>query len=262
MKTLPAPGKFLILSLSIVILPLLADAKKKSHSTNFTHRKTEKRMIFSSRLAERRMIALEASEMYSEMQLKDSGLHEKALLYALLGYHRLLRRHLIRKTQVLSICDFSQSSASKRMYVIDVRNKRLLYRTYVAHGINSGREYANSFSNTPESYKSSLGFFITRNAYFGSNGLSLRIDGLEKGFNDRARQRAIVIHGAPYVSERILHKYGVMGTTFGCPAIPEEMASQVIPVLKNGTCFFVYYPSRRYLSRSRSTEQLVLADSQ
>jgi hypothetical protein len=251
MKTLPAPGKFLLLSLSIAILPMLADAKKKSHSINFSHRKTERRMIFSSRLAERRMIALEASEMYATMQLKDSGLHEKALLYALLGYHRLLKRHMIKKTQVLSICDFSQSSGSKRMYVIDVRNKRLLYRTYVAHGINSGREYASSFSNSPESYKSSLGFFVTRNAYFGSNGLSLRIDGLEKGFNDRARQRSIVIHGAPYVSERILHKYGVMGTTFGCPAIPEEMASQVIPVLKNGTCFFVYYPSRRYLSRSR-----------
>jgi hypothetical protein len=136
------------------------------------------------------------------------------------------------------------------MYVIDVRNRRLLYRTYVAHGINSGHEYACSFSNRPQSYKSSLGFFVTRNAYFGSNGLSLRIDGVERGINDKARQRNIVIHGAPYVSERILHKYGVMGTTFGCPAIPQEMASQVIPVLKNGTCFFVYYPSRRYLSGS------------
>ena len=251
MKQFPTPGKLFLLTLSIVILPILADASKKiSAKTNHLSHKAHRRTNFSFRMAERRMIALQAAEMFDEMQLQDSGLHEKALLYALLGYHRLLKRHLLRKTQVLSICDFSQSSSSRRMYVIDVRNRRLLYRTYVAHGINSGQEYACSFSNVPESSKSSLGFFVTRNAYFGSNGLSLRIDGLEKGFNDRARQRNIVIHGAPYVSERIFHKYGVMGTTFGCPAIPEEMAAQVIPVLKNGTCFFVYYPSRRYLSGS------------
>jgi hypothetical protein len=225
-----------------------------SRTANFSSRAagfSSRTAHFSSRMAERRMIALEASEMFNEMQLQDSGLNERALLYALLGYHRLLKRHQIRKTQVLSICDFSQSSGSRRMYVIDVRNRRLLYRTYVAHGINSGRQYASSFSNTPQSCKSSLGFFVTRNAYFGCNGLSLRIEGVEQGINDRAYQRNIVIHGATYVSERILHKYGVMGTTFGCPAIPEEMASQVIPVLKNGTCFFVYYPSRRYLTGSR-----------
>lgn len=268
MKTVPAPGRLFLFTLSIIILPVLAQAKKKSSATDFaarnttyrshtaekkTHRfrhHTARRSKSSSRLLERRMISLEAAEMFDQMQLQDSGMNERALLYALLGYHRLLKRHLIRKTNVLSICDFSQSSGSKRMYVIDVRNRRLLYRTYVAHGINSGNQFACSFSNTPESCKSSLGFFVTRNAYFGSNGLSLRIDGLERGFNDRARQRNIVIHGAPYVSEHILHKYGVMGTTFGCPAIPEEMAAQVIPVLKNGTCFFVYYPSRRYLSRS------------
>lgn len=251
MKTLPALGKLFCLSLSIVILPILAEATRKDPGLAIAGRKTAIRLKFTGRTAERRLIALEAYDMYNEMQLKDSGLHEKALLYALLGYHRLLKRHLLKKKGLLSICDFSQSSASKRMYVIDVRHRRVIYRTYVAHGIRSGREYASSFSNRPESWKSSLGFYVTRNAYFGSNGLSLRIDGLEKGFNDRARIRNIVIHGAPYVSERILHKYGVMGTTFGCPAIPEEMAAQVIPVLKNGTCFFVYYPSKRYLARSR-----------
>jgi len=250
----------LFIALIIVILPMLAEAKKKSPVLHFagwkagtkcmsSGRKTGKHRIVAA-LSEKRLIVLEAAEMYSEMQLKDSGMNEKALLYALLGYHRLVKKHRLNKTGILSICDFSQSSASKRMYVIDVRNRRLIYRTYVAHGIRSGREYANSFSNTPESYKSSLGFYVTRNAYLGSNGLSLRIDGMERGFNDRARQRSIVIHGAPYVSERILHKYGLMGTTFGCPAIPEEMAAQVIPVLKNGTCFFVYFPSRRYLSGS------------
>jgi hypothetical protein len=136
------------------------------------------------------------------------------------------------------------------MYVIDVQNRKLLYRSYVAHGISSGEEYAHSFSNIPESHKSSLGFYVTRNTYFGSNGLSLRIDGMDKGFNSKASQRNIVIHGAPYVSERILHKYGMMGTTFGCPAIPEELSHQIIPAIANGTCFFIYYPSKRYLERS------------
>jgi L,D-transpeptidase catalytic domain len=204
----------------------------------------------AARRAELRAITFEAASLFAEMRLQDSGLNEKALEYALLGYHRLLRRHVLHRKDVLSICDFSQSSSLKRMYVIDVRNRKLLYRTYVAHGNRSGSAYASSFSNRPESHKSSLGFYVTRNTYFGCNGLSLRIDGVDKGFNTMASERNIVIHGASYVSERILHKYGVMGTTFGCPAIPEEMSKQIIPVLKNGSCFFIYYPSKRYLARS------------
>jgi hypothetical protein len=204
----------------------------------------------SARKAELRLATMEAVGMFEEMQLRDSGLNEKALVYALLGYHRLLKRGILHRKDVLSICDFSQSSSVKRMYVIDVRHRKLLYRTYVAHGANSGDEYAHSFSNKPDSHKSSLGFYVTRNTYFGSNGLSLRIDGIDRGFNTMANQRNIVIHGARYVSERILHKYGMMGTTFGCPAIPTEMSQEIIPTLKNGSCFFIYYPSNRYLSHS------------
>jgi L,D-transpeptidase catalytic domain len=204
----------------------------------------------SARKAELRLVTMEAVGMFEEMQLRDSGLNQKALLYALLGYHRLLKRGILHRKDVLSICDFSQSSSVKRMYVIDVRHRKLLYRTYVAHGANSGEEYAHSFSNRPESHKSSLGFYVTRSTYFGSNGLSLRIDGIDRGFNTMANQRNIVIHGACYVSERILHKYGMIGTTFGCPAIPTEMSRQIIPLLKNGSCFFIYYPSNRYLSHS------------
>jgi hypothetical protein len=241
MKTLPVSiGKLFFLSFIILLLPILAAAKKKN-----------RHLHFNARTSERKLIALEAAWLYDEMQLKDSGLNEKALQYALLGYHRLLKRHALQKTDVISVCDFSQPSSAKRMYVLDLQNKRVLYRTYVAHGMGSGREYANSFSNVPDSYKSSLGFYVTRNTYVGSNGLSLRIEGVEKGFNDKAGTRAIVIHGANYVSERVLHKYGVMGTTFGCPAVPEEMASQIIPVLKNGTCFFIFYPSKRYLCASK-----------
>ena len=200
--------------------------------------------------AELKLVNAQAAGIYNDMDLEESGLSKKAFEYAWLGYHKLQMKGLLHRTGILSICDFSQSSSRERMYVIDVRHKKLLFRTYVAHGINSGEEYANSFSNQPESCKSSLGFYVTRQTYYGINGLSLRIDGLDKGFNDLASARNIVIHGASYVSTHILQKYGVMGTTFGCPAIPTEMSTQIIPLVKNGTCFFIYYPSKKYLSGS------------
>jgi hypothetical protein len=200
--------------------------------------------------AEFRMIVATATGIYQEMGLQDSGLSRKAFVYAWMGYFKLQKRGILHKKGILSICDFSQSSSNERMYVIDVHNRKLLYRTYVAHGINSGEEYANSFSNRPESCKSSLGFYVTTRTYHGSNGLSLKIEGVDKGFNDMAAKRNIVIHGAPYVSQRILQKYGVMGTTFGCPAIPSEMSSKIIPVVKNGSCLFIYYPSKKYLAQS------------
>lgn len=188
--------------------------------------------------------------LYDMMALEDSGLSIQAFEYAWLGYHNLLKKGQLHNTDVLTICDFSQSSSQQRMYVIDVRTRKVLYRTWVAHGINSGEEYASSFSNEPESCKSSLGFFVTRKTYTGINGLSLRIEGMDKGFNDNAGRRSIVIHGAPYVSMRILRKYGVMGTTFGCPAIPSELSDEIIPLVKNGSCFFIYYPSKKYIAQS------------
>jgi len=205
----------------------------------------------AAKRAEMRMILATAAIIYNEMDLEDSGLSRKAFESAWTGYYKLKKKGLLRKTNILSICDFSQSSSNQRLYVIDVRNHRVLYRTYVAHGINSGEAFASSFSNRMESCKSSLGFYVTSTTYSGANGLSLRIDGLDKGFNDNARKRSIVIHGAGYVSVRVLHKYGVMGTTFGCPAIPTDMTTQIIPVVKNGSCFFIYYPSKKYLTQSR-----------
>jgi L,D-transpeptidase-like protein len=204
----------------------------------------------AAKKAEMKMIIATATSIYDEMDLEDSGLSRQAFQSAWTGYYKLRKKGLLHKSSVLSICDFSQSSSNQRLYVIDVRNRKVLYRTYVAHGINSGEEFANSFSNKMESCKSSLGFYITTRTYTGVNGMSLRIEGVDKGFNDNAARRAIVIHGASYVSQRILRKYGVMGTTFGCPAIPTEMTSQIIPVVKNGSCFYIYYPSKKYLAHS------------
>ena len=204
----------------------------------------------AARQAELKIIRMEAHILYEELQLANEGMDEKVLKYALIGYHRLLKRNEIQNPDILTICDFGQASSQKRMYVIDLNAKKLLSRNYVAHGVSSGTAFASSFSNTPESHKSSLGFYVTRNTYIGENGLSLRLDGFDRGFNTLAGRRNIVIHGAPYVSDRILEKYGVMGTTYGCPAIPEELSRELIPVLTGGSCFFIYYPSKRYLSHS------------
>jgi len=229
--------RFILLSLLI-----MGFSRSEAHP-----RPTENSHVFR---LERDKAIKTAISIYKEIGLDSAGLSQEAFEYAYIGYERLRKRHLLHKTTILSVCDFSQPSSEERMYVIDIFNKRLLYRTFVAHGINSGNEYANSFSNRQHSWKSSLGFYITRQAYYGDNGLSLRIQGMDLGFNDMANHRNIVIHGAPYVSTRILKKYGVMGTTFGCPAIPDDMSSKIIPVIKKGSCFFIYYPSQRYLAQS------------
>jgi len=220
------------------------------HARTFIHTRNNAHTRLAHAAIERNKALRTAISIYEEMHLETVGLNEEAFEYAYIGYDRLRRRHRLQKATILSICDFSQASSEERLYVIDVLNKKLLYRTYVAHGMNSGNEYACSFSNRRNSYKSSLGFYVTRQAYYGDNGLSLRIDGLDRGFNDMAGRRNIVIHGASYVSTRILKKYGVMGTTYGCPAIPDDMSTKIIPVIKQGTCFFIYYPSQLYLEQS------------
>ena len=136
------------------------------------------------------------------------------------------------------------------MYVIDVRHKKLLYRTYVAHGQNSGAEFASSFSNEPESFKSSLGFYVTRRTYWGKNGLSLKIEGVDTGYNDLAGKRNIVLHGSSYVSKRYMSNFGSIGTSLGCPAIPLPMSPRIIRAVKNGSCFFIYHPTQTYFEQS------------
>jgi hypothetical protein len=204
----------------------------------------------ASRKAELRFVINQASLIYSRMKLDSTGLDERAFEYAWLGYHNLLKKRLIRKRSVLSIVDFSQSSCSKRMYVIDVRHKRLLYRTYVAHGQNSGEEYASSFSNEPDSYKSSLGFYVTQWTYMGRNGLSLKLNGVDSGYNDMAAKRNIVLHGSTYVSDRYMQEFGTLGTSLGCPAIPSAISGKIIRAVKGGSCLFIYHPTPQYLDNS------------
>jgi hypothetical protein len=196
------------------------------------------------------LLCEEVTFLYDSLRLHKLGLRREALEYALKGYKRLMRDESLPNDSVLSICDFSQSSRKKRLYVIDLAHKKLLINTYVAHGKRSGKEYAWSFSNKPESYKSSLGFYITRHTYEGANGLSLNIDGLEQGINDKAFERRIVIHSSSYVGKRWLKENQFSGRSLGCPAVPVNELDQVIETIKDGSCLFIYHPTKYYLTRS------------
>lgn len=175
------------------------------------------------------------------------SLFEKAYL----GYIDLKLSGLLPYNKnILSIIDFRLPSIKKRFWVIDLKSKTILYHTYVAHGENSGGKYAIDFSNTEGSHQSSLGFYKTQETYIGKNGLSLKLTGLEHGFNTNARERYVVLHGATYATEKYIKKHGVLGNSEGCPAIPMGLHKPIIELTKEGTCLFIYFPDARYLENS------------
>lgn len=192
-----------------------------------------------------------AGNLYDSLRLNILGLSRQAFDYAMKGFRYLSLAGEIKNENVLSIVDFSQPSSQKRLFVIDLQNSRVLFNTYVAHGRNSGREYANQFSNTPQSNMSSLGFYETQSTYIGGHGYSLRLEGLERGINDNAARRAIVMHPADYVNEDFIHSQGYIGRSQGCPAIPPSKSKPIIDKIKDGTCLFIYSPQQNYLSHSR-----------
>ncbi len=189
--------------------------------------------------------------LYAESNLEASGLHREVFEYAYKGYLKLLDEHKISKSNIITICDFSQSSRKRRLYVVDLDSRKILVNTYVAHGRRSGGEYAKSFSNSSSSHKSSLGFYVTEKTYFGKHGLALKIHGLEKGINDKANRRNIVIHGSKYVGEGFIQSNRFNGRSFGCPAIPNVDVKEVIEDMKDGSCFFIYHPTKKYLMSSK-----------
>jgi|SRR5690348_9197076 len=188
--------------------------------------------------------------IYDSLQLDDLGLSKQAFIEGLKGYNVLRSEGKLNNDDIISIADFTLPSTQKRLFVIDLANHKLLFNTYVAHGRNSGKEYANRFSNSPDSHMSSLGFYVTLQTYYGEHGLSLRLEGEEKGINDNAESRAIVIHPADYVSENTVKSLGFLGRSFGCPALPEKLAPSIIQAIKDGSCFFVYSDNNKYISHS------------
>lgn len=166
---------------------------------------------------------------------------------AVTGMHRIENQG---KKNILSIIDYARPSTEVRFFVIDIEHKNLIYKCLVAHGKNSGDNYAKAFSNDPESLKSSLGFFLTAETYSGSHGFALKLDGLEKYINDNARMREIVIHGADYVSNEFIRKYGMLGRSWGCPALPIDMSKEIIDKIAGGSCLFIYGDDEYYKRNS------------
>jgi hypothetical protein len=157
----------------------------------------------------------------------------------------------LKTPPTLTVIDYSRPSVEPRLWVFDLRTGKLLFKELVAHGRNTGDNMATSFSDAMNSHQSSLGLFVTADTYVGSNGYSLRLDGLEPGFNARARDRAIVMHGAPYVNANVAASQGRLGRSWGCPALREAVARDVINTIRGGGVIFSYYPDARWLKTSR-----------
>ena len=196
--------------------------------------------------------AYQEQEVYSLLHLADLGLSSEAYKFAVKGFIKLKKEGKLVNKSILTIIDFSQSSNKKRMYVLDLYKKTLLFNTYVAHGKNTGDEFAEKFSNTPGTFQSSLGFYLTENIAIGSKvGLSLLLKGLEKGINDKAREREIIIHGADYATEDFIQKHGRLGRSYGCPSLPPNLIKPVAETIKDGTCLFIYKHDNNYIQKSQ-----------
>jgi len=170
---------------------------------------------------------------------------------AVRGYHKLIAENKLEAGKPLTIVDFSKPSTEKRMWVINVDSGLILHQTVVSHGRNSGDMMAEKFSNVESSYMSSLGFYVTGETYQGKHGFSLRLDGMEKGFNDLARQRAIVMHGAAYANEDFITQTGRLGRSLGCPALPVDLNEEVINIIKDKSCLFIFGNDADYLEGSQ-----------
>jgi hypothetical protein len=191
-----------------------------------------------------------SDSIYDLIGLGEFGLERDVFFNAYKGYHYLENKGLLRRKNLLTICDYSQSSNNKRLYVIDLLESRLLFNTFVSHGKNSGNEFATSFSNYNNSNKSSLGFLVTGGTYHGKAGFCMRFNGMEAGINDRVKSRGIVLHGSRFVNENIMSERGTIGKSRGCPAVPYGLHVKIINAIKEGSCFFVNSPDQWYVHNS------------
>ncbi|ASZ13009.1 murein L,D-transpeptidase catalytic domain family protein [Chitinophaga pendula] len=189
--------------------------------------------------------------LYDSLKLDSLGLSRRAYDYAIQGYERLKDDEKLANKQLLSIVDFSLPSSKKRLFILDLETGALLFNTFVSHGRNSGRELATAFSNAQNSFMSSLGFYVTGATYKGEHGYSLKLIGEEKGINDNALSRGIVMHSADYVNEALINSQGYIGRSLGCPAIPISLHKKIIEKIRNGSCLFLYSPDTHYLANSQ-----------
>jgi hypothetical protein len=188
--------------------------------------------------------------LYKELALSEKLNHE-IFFQAMVGHYNLKKLGLLKKKSLLTIINYCKPSTEKRMYILDLDSKLLIFLTLVAHGKKTGDNYSKHFSNKPGSLKSSLGFYITSDTYFGRHGYTLKLKGIEPKFNDNAEKRYIVVHGADYVSESFVERYGRLGRSWGCPAVPTDIAKEIIDLIKEGSCLFIYYNDKKYLKKSQ-----------
>jgi hypothetical protein len=192
-----------------------------------------------------------ANELLSRLQAAAPGIDRSALSLALEARDCAVRSGAVPASRRLALIDYSRPSTERRLWVFDLSQPRLLYTEFVAHGRGSGENFATAFSNRDGSHQSSLGLFLTADTYIGGNGYSLRMEGLEPGINDKARARAIVMHGARYVDPGLALRQGRLGRSYGCPALRPAVAQQMIDTLKQGQLLFAYYPDHDWLASSR-----------
>lgn len=189
------------------------------------------------------------TKLYQAIGLDRSGLNKTVFEKALTGYYNMKYSGLLHDKSILTIADFDQNSINKRLYIIDVDQKKLVLNTWVAHGQNSGDDRTTSFSNDQDSNQSSLGFYLTGEIYTGKHGKSLKLDGMDQGFNSNARERSIVVHGADYVSQQSINQLGRLGRSQGCPAVPSNLANQVINSISDHTVLFINNSAQHYQSQ-------------
>ena len=187
------------------------------------------------------------------------GVNPSVFALALAAASRAVEQGDVANPRTLTVIDFSKPSTTERMWVYDLRTRTMLYKELVSHGRGSGLASATQFSNVPESNRSSLGLFVTAESYVGKNGYSLRLDGLEDGVNDRARERAIVIHGAPYVDATAAKAQGYLGRSLGCPAVRPAITRELIDTVRDGSLVFAYYPDEGWLRSSKYLRKSSLA---
>jgi hypothetical protein len=243
-KFLPLVFLGFILSLSV---------NKTTTKSNYKSTTTKTTTIKPTNLATNKILSFKEKTalIYNEIEAGKYTLPNlETFTKAFEGYTTLENLGKV-KNNILTIVDFTFSSTKERMWVIDMENKKVLLQTLVSHGMNSGTEFAKSFSNQNESFKSSLGFFITGETYSGKHGISLKLDGQEHGLNDNARERAVVVHGADYVSKKLAKQQGYIGRSQGCPAVSPEIATKLINLIKNKSVLFIYHPTRMYVNKSR-----------
>ncbi len=193
------------------------------------------------------------AELYTDLDLEgelDYGVFEVAMI----GYYNLIHRDLVPRDSIITVIDYTRPSAEERLVVLDLESRQVLHTSLVAHGMNSGEECAESFSNEPGSLQSSLGFYVTGEEYVGAHGKALRLAGVDTMFNDRAEERCIVVHGAWYCTDDFVEEHGRLGRSWGCPVLPPDMVPEMIDDMKDGTCLFAYYDDDDYMRNSTNMD--------